>query len=119
MVVGIQSFRKHAVLDADVYCRQFFVYPFTIVVDVAIHRHHLIQSPTARYMIHHDVTYRVATKGIIPTGNIGSTAAEPHEAHHYVVGIYPNRFACYTNTIARGALALDAYIRGTYADRGF
>ena len=57
-------------------------------------------------MVNHDISYRIASKGIITTSNIGLTTTETHMTHHHIMCIYPERFAGYTNSVAGGVNAV-------------
>src|SRR5882757_9695502 len=75
-----------------------------------VHGKILVEPPTGGYMVHDDIAYGVAAKGIVATAYIGLPAAEAHITDDHVMRIDPEGFAGYTNAVARGGLSFDADI---------
>src|SRR5699024_3455023 len=119
MVVGIQGFRKNAVLDCYINGRQLLfliISPGQIIMP--IHRHVFIQAPAGRYMIDHDISYGVSTDRIIPPSYIGFAPAKAHMPYYNVVGVDPDGLTSNGNAVSGGRLAGNRNI-GSLHNQGF
>ena len=114
MIVSIQRFCRDSILYGNIYGRQFqifwFILSFAGVVHMAIERNVLIQSPSTRAMVNHDISNRVASERIVTMPYLCFAAAETHMAYHYIMRIYPKRLSGNTYPVTRSCLSCNSDI---------
>ena len=120
MIISIQCFREHRILNGNVHSRQLQSVPgFIPVVDVAIDRHIFIQSPACRTVVYYNIADCISSYCIITESNILCPPTETHMANHYIMSIDQERMPGHADTVSRCCLSGNRYIRGTYTDRAF
>ena len=120
MIVEIESFGEDAILDRDIDSRELLAISFFVAgIDVAVHGHHLIQSPRSGAVVVDDIANTIAATRIIAEGYIHRAATEAHIADDDIVCVDEQCLSSDDDAVAWCGLAINGDIRGTDMDRSF
>ena len=117
MIPCIKCLGGNGILDSHIDCRLLAVgFAVMHVEHMTIERDIFVQSPLARTMVNHNVSHRIATKGVLAVGNQRLATTETHVTHNDVVGIDLERLSGNADTVARSGLSSYGDIRCTNVD---